>query len=154
MLFCLVRPMKRGSPANAYFVQRLPADVKARAAGLKLRIPVGDSFVEKVIPAGAADICFSLKTADKSETKVRQAAVAAYQEQVWRGLREAAVHGPIRLRQDQIAALAGELCATFRRAFEAEPGSPERWKRAVLIPPGTLRSARVATLRLCPEVGE
>ena len=37
----------------------------------------------------------------------------------------------IRLRQDQIAALSGELYATFMRAFEAEPGNPERWQREI-----------------------
>ena len=129
MLFRLVRPMKRSTSANAYFVQRIPADVKARAAGLKLRIPLADGFVDKTIPAGAADIRFSLKTADKSEVKVRQAAAAAYLEQVWRNLREANDGGPIRLRQDQIAALSGELYTTLMRAFEQDPGPPEWWRR-------------------------
>ncbi|MCT4492637.1 DUF6538 domain-containing protein [Bosea minatitlanensis] len=121
--------MKRNTSANAYFVQRIPVDVKARAAGLKLCIPLADGFVDKTVPAGAADIRFSLRTADKSEVKLRQAAAAAYLEQVWRNLREANDNGPIRLRQDQIAALSGELYATLVRAFEQDPGSPERWRQ-------------------------
>ena len=76
MLFRLVRPMKRSTSADAYFVQRIPADVKARAAALKLRIPLEGGFVDKTVTAGAADIRFSLKTADKSEVKLRQAAAA------------------------------------------------------------------------------
>jgi hypothetical protein len=36
MLFRLVRPMRRNGSRNVYFVQRIPADLKQRAAGLKL----------------------------------------------------------------------------------------------------------------------
>ncbi len=41
MLFCLVRAVKRKGTINHQFVQRIPADVRARSAGLALRIPVG-----------------------------------------------------------------------------------------------------------------
>ena len=129
MLFRLVRPMKRNGSSQAQFVQRIPADVKARAVGMKLRFPLGDGFVEKVISPKAQDIRFSLQTSHPPEVKARNAIAQAYLGSVWESLRNARDNGPVRLRQDQIAALSGELYATFMRAFEAEPGSPERWRR-------------------------
>lgn len=121
--------MKRNGSSQAQFVQRIPADVKARAVGMKLRFPLGDGFVEKVISPKAQDIRFSLQTSHPPEVKARNAIAQAYLGSVWESLRNARDNGPVRLRQDQIAALSGELYATFMRAFEAEPGSPERWRR-------------------------
>jgi hypothetical protein len=36
--------MKRKTSRSAYFVQRIPADVKAKVAGQRLAIPLGDGF--------------------------------------------------------------------------------------------------------------
>ena len=41
MLFRVVRPMKQKSSRAAYFVQRIPVDVKARVVGRRLAIPFG-----------------------------------------------------------------------------------------------------------------
>lgn len=41
MLFRLVRPMRREGSRIPYFVQRIPADVLPRAAGVQLAIPFG-----------------------------------------------------------------------------------------------------------------
>ncbi|WP_244491470.1 tyrosine-type recombinase/integrase [Bosea sp. Root381] len=99
---------------------------------MTLRIPLGNGVIEKAISAKAQDIRFSLGTANPSDVKARNAIAQAYLESVWESVRKARDNGPIRLRQDQIAALSGELYATFMRAFEAEPGSPERWKRVAV----------------------
>ncbi len=131
MLFRLVRPMKRSGFTQAQFVQSIPADVKARVVGMKLRFPLGEGFVEKVISPKAQDIRFSLQTSHPPEVKARNAIAQAYLESVWESVRNARDNGPIRLRQDQIAALSGELYATFMRAFEAEPSNPERWQREI-----------------------
>jgi hypothetical protein len=41
MLFRVVLPMRRKNSQAAYFVQRIPADVKAKVVGQQLAIPNG-----------------------------------------------------------------------------------------------------------------
>ncbi len=95
MLFRLVRPMKRNGSTQAQFVQRIPADVKARVVGMKLRFPLGEGFVEKVISPKAQDIRFSLQTSHPPEVKARNAIAQAYLESVWESVRNARDNGPI-----------------------------------------------------------
>ena len=64
MLLGLVRPVKRSGSRNPQFVQRSPADVRCRAAGLALNVPLGDETVRVVISPTAASVRFSLRTAD------------------------------------------------------------------------------------------
>jgi hypothetical protein len=45
MRFRLVRPMRRNDTLNRYFVQRIPADVKVRAVGMTLHVPIGGENV-------------------------------------------------------------------------------------------------------------
>ena len=106
MLFRLVRPMKREGSNNRQFVQRIPADLKARAVGLTLRIPVGPDVVTRQITTSTEAIRLSLRTADPSEVKVRQAQIAAYLENVWRSLRQVT---PVTLDQRQATALAKDF---------------------------------------------
>ena len=94
MLYRLVRPMRRKGSQNAYFEQRIPADVRERALGGKLDVPCGDTPVPITI-TDSGKVRFSLRTAEPSEVKVRQAEAAAYLETVWRALREDV---PFRLR--------------------------------------------------------
>ena len=49
MLYRLVRPVKRKGSSKQHFVQRIPADIKGRAAGLKLFVPVGPETVRLTI---------------------------------------------------------------------------------------------------------
>ena len=105
MLYRLVRPMRRKGSQNAYFEQRIPADVRDRAVGLRLDVPCGVTSVPIAITA-SGKVRFSLRTAEPSEVKVRQAAAAAYLETVWRALREG---GDVPLTQKQAVALSGEL---------------------------------------------
>jgi len=131
MLFRLVRPMKRSGSSKAQFTRRIPTDLKARVIGMKLRFPLGDGFVDVTISPKAQDIRFSLRTSHPPDVKTRTAIAQAYLESVWESVRNARDNGPIRLRQDQIAALSGELYATFMRAFELEPGNADRWQRVI-----------------------
>ena len=123
--------MKRPGSSKAQFVQRIPRDVRTRAVGLRLRIPIGTGFVEKTISPTAQDVRFSLQTSDPLEVKARQAAAATHLAIVWENLRAAGATEPTRLLQVQIAALAGELHAAYMRAFEREPGPLERWDLAL-----------------------
>ena len=106
MLFRLVRPVKLTGSRHRYFVRRIPSDVKDKATGLKLAIPVGDQTQPVIITPRAQSIRLSLRTDDPTEVKVRLAAVDAYLENVWRALREDA---PVSLTHRQATALAGEL---------------------------------------------
>jgi len=114
MLLRIVRPVKRPQISHAYFVQRIAADVKLRVT---LRIPVGSSFVEKVISPTAMDLRVSLRTSDPSEVKIRHAAVAAYLEGVWKNVR----HEPIHLTLEQAVALSAEMYHSFMRGMGTNP---------------------------------
>src|SRR5277367_1354481 len=106
MLYRLVRPMRRKGSRHPYFNQRIPVDVRALAVGLKLALPIGAETVPLIISTKAETVKVSLRTADPAEAKVRQAALAAYLEIVWRALRNGA---PLPLTHRQATALAGEL---------------------------------------------
>jgi len=98
--------MRRDGSRFPIFVQRIPADVRAKATGIQLAIPLGDSFVLKTPSDSAQAVRFSLRTAEPSEIKTRQALAAAYLESVWEALRNDV---PVHLTHRQATALAGEL---------------------------------------------
>jgi integrase len=102
----LVSPVKRKGTRNIQFVQRIPTDVRARAAGLKLSIPVGAEVQPLTVSSKADAIRLSLRTSDPSTAKARQGQVAAYVETVWQALRGTK---PATLSHRQATALAGEL---------------------------------------------
>lgn len=132
MLFRVVRPMKRDGSRIPIFVQRIPADVMSRAVGTRLAIPLDDGFAFVTVSARAQSVRFSLRTADPSQVKSRQAIAAAYLEGVWTALREDA---PIKLSHRQATALAGELYRIWADgadrarsiAIEQKPGGG--WQR-------------------------
>ena len=127
MLIRVVRPMKRKDSSIPYFVQRIPADVKARAVGLTLQIPVGDEMVPVTITGKTQAVKLSLRTRDHGEAKARQATVAAHLERVWSGLRQ----GPRVLSTKEAVALAGEIYRTFTEALEEEPGPAGLWQGVI-----------------------
>jgi integrase len=105
MLYRLVRPMRRKGSRNAYFEQRIPADVRDRAVGGKIDVPCGETTVPITI-TDSGKVRFSLRTADPSQVKVRQGEAAAFLETIWRALRQ---DEPIPLLHRQAVALAGRL---------------------------------------------
>jgi hypothetical protein len=68
--------------ANPY-VQRIPADIKPKTAGLTLDIPVGDTLTPYTITSAAQAIRLSLRTNDTRERKARKLKVSAFLETVW-----------------------------------------------------------------------
>lgn len=98
--------MRRVGSRFPLFVQRIPADVRPKAVGIELAIPLGDGFVFVTLSEGAQAVRFSLRTTEPSEVKTRQALAAAYLETVWAALRNDA---PVHLTHRQATALAGEL---------------------------------------------
>jgi len=106
MLFRLVRPVKRTGSRYRHFVRRIPSDVRSKAVGLKLSIPVGEHTQAVVLSSRAQSVRLSLRTDEPAEVKLRMAAVDAYLENVWRALREDSL---VSLTHRQATALAGEL---------------------------------------------
>jgi len=128
MLFRLVRPMKRKGTRNQQLLQRIPADVRERAAGLRLDVPLGSGSIPVNITPSMQTVRFSLRSADPGEVKQRQATAAAYLETVWRALRE---DSPLPLTHRQAVALAGELYAAW-----AQP--KQRVTALDIMPDGTV----------------
>ncbi|CAG0987810.1 hypothetical protein RHIZO_02084 [Rhizobiaceae bacterium] len=106
MLFRLVSSVKRKGSRNRQFVQRIPADLKARVTGLKLEVPIGTEIVPFTISPQMDALRFSLRTSDPAEARKRQAEVASYIETVWQAQRSAR---PVSITHRQATALAGEL---------------------------------------------
>lgn len=128
MLYRLVRPVKRRDSSLIQFTQRIPADIRLRASGLKLSIPLGaGEFHHLAISPKAQAIRLSLRTRDPSEAKIRHGLVASYLEEVWRGLRATK---PLSLTHRQATALAGELY----RAWASE--TPRERTLAIVLTPG------------------
>jgi integrase len=124
MLFRLVRPVKRFGSSMSQFVQRIPADIRARAIGRSLAIPIGENTRRLIITAQAPSIRFSLRTRDPIETKIRQAKAAGYLETVWRALREV---NPTSLSHKQATALAGQLYRAWAEGEEREETTGITW---------------------------
>jgi len=106
MLFRLVRPMRRAGSSISQFNERIPKDVRERARGRKLDVPLGAATVHLTISPQADAVRFSLQTRDPVEAKKRNGLAAVYLETVWQALRETK---PVALTQRQAVALAGEL---------------------------------------------
>lgn len=73
MLFRLVRPVKRTGSRNRQFVRRIPVDVRAKATGLTLTIPVGDETQSVVMTTRTQSVRLSLRTDNPVEVKARLA---------------------------------------------------------------------------------
>jgi hypothetical protein len=85
MLFRM--PMKRDESRNQYYVRRIPADVRQKAIGCTLSVPLADKTVPITISVSTQAVKFSLRAHDPAEVKARNAAADEYQK-VWRALRE------------------------------------------------------------------
>ena len=115
MAFRLVSPVKRSGSSQVYFAQRIPKAILHRARGLKLAVPVGPERVTVRISDSATTVRVSLRTADASVAKIRQAEVAAFFETFWQSLRTTKA---ISLTHRQCVALSGEIF----RAWTADEG--------------------------------
>ena len=110
--------MRRDGSRFPLFVQRIPADVRDKAIGKPLAIPLGDGFVFVTPSERAQMVRFSLRSAEASEIKTRQALAAAYLESVWEALRN---DTPARLTHRQATAWRANSIACGRTA-RATPG--------------------------------
>ncbi|WP_156460154.1 hypothetical protein [Mesorhizobium sp. Root157] len=115
MLYRLVRPMIRKGSRNPQFVQRIPTDLRDQMIGMRLNLPVGDAIVPIRITASTQAIRVSLKSADPTEAKNRQAGLAGYLERVFAALRE---ERPIPLTHRQAVALSGEIYRAWAKDID------------------------------------
>ncbi len=106
MLYGLVRPMKRPGSSIPRFVQRILADVRPRAVGRTLDIPLGNARTAIKITAKTDTVRFSLRSRDPAETKIGQGRATTHLETVWQGFRRAA---PVFLTNRDAPALTGQL---------------------------------------------
>jgi hypothetical protein len=65
MLYRMVRPVNRKGTRHYQFVRRIPIDLRAHAAGVRLDLPIGDKTVPLTISAKASSIRVSLRTAER-----------------------------------------------------------------------------------------
>ena len=73
MLFRLVRPVKRTGSRHRYLVRRIPSDVRSKAVGLRLSIPVGDQTQAVILSSSAQSVRLSLRTDDPAEVLMKNA---------------------------------------------------------------------------------
>ncbi len=88
MLYRLVRPMKRKGSQNLQYVKRIPRDIADRLMGRELSLPVGDEHVPFRVTDKTTLIRVSLRTADATEVKIRQARLEEFTERYFQALRE------------------------------------------------------------------
>jgi integrase len=101
-------------------------DIRAKAVGRKLCIPLGDGETRTVtITLQAQSVRFSLGTDDPVKVKSRSAAVDAHLERVWQAFRQDA---PVKLSPEQAEALAGRLYRAW--------ASSERRERTIAVEQG------------------
>lgn len=107
--------MKRKSSRNPYYVRRIPTDVRGKASGLTLSIPVGSETQLVPITPRTQSIRISLRTFDPAEVKRRTAAIDQYLEGVWKALRQGE---EMPLTHKQATALAGDLYRAWAEGRE------------------------------------
>ena len=124
--------MKRKASRNPYYVRRIPTEVRTKANGLNLSVPVGNETQRVTITPRTQAIRISLRTNDPVEVKQRQAAIDEYLERVWAALRQGE-EAPLSHRQ--ATALAGDLYRAWtagedrERTIAVENIPGEGWKR-------------------------
>jgi integrase len=107
--------------------------------------PNGVYYFRKVVPEqlraalDRREVRISLGTRDPEEARLLYLDVAAGQQRVWLAARADAIAAavpaagptPLKLTTKQIHGLAGEMYREIVAEHESEPGTPERWTRAL-----------------------
>ncbi|KAB0264357.1 tyrosine-type recombinase/integrase [Microvirga brassicacearum] len=125
MALSMARPSRDKKTGVWYLRQRPPADIKAKVLGGSVTIPIGDGF--RVIKVGET-VEASLGTKDANVAKERHAQADATLRKLW----EAHRHGPQRLTQKQVQALAGKLYFLLAETMGDDPGRPETWLNVII----------------------
>lgn len=122
MVLRMSSPVRLNGSSVHYLRKRIPSDLKEKAIGELLHVPVGDDTV--TVRVGDNGIVkLSLRTHDPRIAKERQAVALSHLDDVWRGLRE----GPVRLSHRQVIALSGEWYREMTRRYQDDPGRATPW---------------------------
>lgn len=124
MSLSMPSPVKHPKTGTYYLRQRVPVDLKEKAKGKIVALPVYGGLKSVTIGEG---VKVSLATKDPTEAKTRYREADIALAKFWGVLR----NGPIRLTQKEIQALAGIAYKAWTDAHDDEPGSPELWQRIV-----------------------
>lgn len=130
MAFRMPRPMRRRDSRFPQFQQRVPRDLLQEAPGQRvvIRLPaaiLGHPDRPVTATVGSTSLRFSLRTAEPSLLKRRQAAALEQVEGLWSALRS----GPVQLSRRQRAAFAGLIYAAWRSGLREDPVLTEaEWK--------------------------
>jgi len=124
MVLKMARPTRRRGSAVLQFKQRVPKELRPKAIGHVVSVPVGETVASCRIGPSTEIIQFSLRTHDPETAKARHAVALAAVEAFWQSLRS----GPVRLSHRQVVALSGEIYREVVSAVEDDPGTPDRWE--------------------------
>jgi integrase len=119
-------PVKHSKTGTYYLRQRVPVDLKEKAQGKSVALPVDKALKSVTIGEG---VKVSLATKDPAEAKARYREADAALSKFWGALR----NGPIRLTQKEVAERAGLVYGFFADTFEEDAEDPEFWARSQRI---------------------
>jgi len=115
-------PVKIG---ETYYIRlAVPADIKDKAKGISVSIPIGSSSATVLVKD---HMKASLRTKDPQLAKERYPAALAAAQRHWENIR----NGPSDLTPKQMLALAGEMQAVFVEVFDEDPLEAETWKNVL-----------------------
>lgn len=136
MSLSMPSPVKHPKTGTYYLRQRVPVDLKEKARGKSVALPVNGGL--KSVTVGES-IKVSLATKDPAEAKARYREADAALSKFWEAIRK----GPIRLTQKEVAERAGLVYGFFTDTFEDDAEEPEAWKAAKQINTAVMRKAKL-----------
>lgn len=123
MLTRMPGPWKHPETGTYYLRERVPADLRSKAAGRSTCVSIGGSQV--LVRIGKEHVKVSLRTKDPKPAKEAYKVASATLGGFWEALRK----GPRRLSHKETVALAGEVYENLVSRNEDDPGTVERWVR-------------------------
>ena len=136
MSLSMPSPVKHPKTGTYYLRQRVPVDLKEKAKGKIVALPVDDT--RKTVTIGES-VKISLSTKDPAEAKSRYRDADMALSKFWDSLRK----GPKRLTQKEVFERAGLVYKFFADVFEADAEDPEAWKAATRINTAVMRKAKL-----------
>jgi len=122
MSLSMPSPYKHPKTGVYYLRQRVPADLKDKAKGQTVALPIAGAL--KSFSPGDS-VKASLETKDPAEAKARYREADAALSKFWEALRK----GPQKLTHKEIQALAGIIYKAWTDTLDDDPGTPEMWQR-------------------------
>ncbi|KAB0538087.1 integrase [Pseudochrobactrum saccharolyticum] len=129
-------PYKHPKTGVYYLRQRVPADLKDKARGRIVALPISGTLKSFTVGDG---VKASLETKDPTEAKARHRDADAALSKFWEAMR----NGPLSLTQKEVAERAGLVYKFFADTFEDDAEVPELWERSQRINATVLKKAKL-----------